>query len=275
METLQDYKKLVKTSKFVGTQPVTFNNKTFNNKTKYFLTNKLDGKRALLYFNNFKAYLITSKLEFTLFKIKVNADLNDTLLDCEYFQNKVFVFDILFFKTKDLRDFNLTTRLNYLSMFNDIYKHKKIKMKKYLHSNICSDFKLLNDTKKYAKNIIDGVIFTPDCNYYQTPLKWKPTELLSIDFKIKKLPNDHLALLTHSGTIFTPKEKKYKNIGTVHAPGNTYKDNEVVEFVFKNNKFVPIRSRPDKINSNYITVIMSNFNTIKNPPKILELLKCN
>ena len=50
-----------------------------------------------------------------------------------------------------------------------------------------------------------------------------------------------------------------------------YKDNSVVEFVFKDDTFVPIRARPDKKNSNGMNVILDNFTEIIRPTDLNKL----
>ena len=77
-----------------------------------------------------------------------------------------------------------------------------IQYKKY-KKNLCLGVK--NLLKKYKKEMVlngkvDGLILTPTGSYYEPPLKWKPVELISIDFKIKK-ENNHFKLLFQNGKI--------------------------------------------------------------------------
>jgi len=282
-QVIKIYKQLFKSSKFIGTQPITFNKNNFNPNIDYYLTHKLDGKRILLFFTCSKVYMINSKMEFTEYtKFKHLYDtklLDNTILDCEYFQNKFYIFDILYFSGKDLRNLKLSERIPYINRVHKLVHHKNLKIKNYLHNNICTDFdKLLLKLQINNKNtFIDGIIFTPNEGYKAVPLKWKPTHLLSIDFKIKKLGDNKIALLTQNGSVFVSKIKKYKDIGIIKLSEQKYKEytsGQVIEFIFRNNKFVPIKTRPDKINSNHISVIISNFKTIINVPNVKKIIGC-
>ncbi len=274
------YIKLFKKKTFVGAQPITFNKDTYSKNVEYFTTYKLDGLRKLLFINQ-TSYLVSSKMEFQTFTLpKASKEYIDTVLDGEYKSNKFYAFDILFYKGQDLRSNTLTERLEFLNNVISVLKSKKVISKEYLSPynglGICKNyFSLLN---KYSKEMetgeVDGIIFTPDTGYTEKSiLKWKPLHLLSIDFKIKKVGNE-LHLLTQNGKIFKPYGK-YKNIGKVilnSEEAKKYNNGEVVEFIFDNGKFVPIRIRKDKTKSNYISVIMSNFKTINSPPNMRKIL---
>jgi hypothetical protein len=260
---MDNYIKLTKTKKFIGIQPITLSNKSFNKNTNYYTTYKLDGKRHLyLSTSSTSGFLITSKLEFIPFKLKVPKD---TILDGELYNNIFYVFDILFYKGVDVRNTNLTCRIYMLQEIKGLilkpYWSPYVNSLKYNFNEINNKYK--NEMK--INGMIDGIIFTPDESYMSKVLKWKPVNLLSIDFKIKKQEPNIFKLLRHNNKIYT------KTIVTKKQFDN-YLDNTVVEFVYKENKFVPIRSRPDKINSNYITVIKDNFYQIKNPVDTDKLL---
>lgn len=275
------YTTLFNKKTFVGAQPITFNKDTFSKNIEYFTTYKLDGLRKLLFITQQENYLISSKMEFQTFTLpKVSKEYNDTVLDGEYKSNKFFAFDILFYKGQDLRSKTLKERLEFLNNVINALKSKKIISKEYLSPynglGVCKNFfSLLN---KYSKEMetgeVDGIIFTPNTGYTEKSiLKWKPLHLLSIDFKINKVGNE-LHLLTQNGKIFKPYNK-YKNIGKVllnHEEAKKYNNGDVVEFIFDNGKFVPIRVRKDKTKSNYISVIMSNFKTIQSPPNMKKIL---
>lgn len=271
------YTKLVKKKTFVGSQPITFNKDTYSKNVEYFTTYKLDGLRKLLLISSTN-YLISSKLEFKIFTLpKASKGFKDTLLDGEYKSNKFFAFDILFYKGQDLRNKTLKERLEFLNNVISDLKSKKVISKEYLtQGSVCTNF--FNLVKKYSKEMetgeVDGIIFTPNTGYTEkTVLKWKPLHLLSIDFKIKKNGNE-LYLLTQNGDVFKPYGK-YRNSGKVilkDTEANKYKDGDIVEFIFENGKFVPIRVRKDKNKSNHISVILSNFKTIQSPPNMKKIL---
>jgi hypothetical protein len=246
--------------RFLGNQPITLSNENFDKKMMYYLTYKLDGKRHL-YQNG---YLITSKLE--KFRFPLNVP-HGTLLDGELYEGKYYAFDILFYKNNDIRKLNFTERLNLLE---NIEKHKDKNwcLKRYwspYDNSIKNNFYEIK--KLYKKDMkiggkVDGVIFTPDTNYYATVLKWKQD--VTIDFKIHKVIPCIFELLLQNGSVYTKVKLTQKQF-------DTYQDNTVVEFMWKK-KFIPIRARPDKINSNYTTVIDSNWKQIETPVNMRSLL---
>ena len=278
---MEAYKALSGQSRFIGNQPVTFDKGTYDKKVNYFLTHKLDGKRHLLFISKTGVYLITSKMEFIRVKLpsKAHQLVPNTILDMELYKNKYYIFDILFSNGIDFRSKKLSERILEIDSVVNKIKSKKIIIKPYLSPYISSTFENFIKLKTlYKKEMetgeVDGIIFTPDSGYKEKVLKWKPLNLLSIDFKVKKLPANTLALLLQNGELFSPKQ--FPNSGIVSVSKIWYskiKDGEVVEFIFKDNRFVPLRIRKDKIKSNYISVILSNFREITHPTDILKILK--
>lgn len=242
--------------RFIGTQVITLSKENYNKHMKYYLTYKLDGQRHL-YQNG---HLITSKLE--KIKFPINGVQFGTLLDGELYKGIYYVFDILFYNGNDIRKLN----------FNERYKIMKgikgITCKEYLCNDTKSDFFYLKNKYKNDMHIggmVDGIIFTPDAPYNVSPLKWKPVNLLSIDFKIHKRPEKTFDLLLQNGKVYTSTIVSKNQF-------NWYNDNTVVEFVYKGDKFIPIRARPDKENSNHLSVIKSNLEQIKTPVNMRSLL---
>lgn len=286
---MDKYKTLTNSFKFIGSQPVTFNKENYNKKLYYFTSYKLDGKRKLLILTNDKKGLMYSqKMEVETFTLPTRPELNNTMLDCEFFKGKVYVFDILFYKGEDVRNKIFNKRLEMLKETNKILKSKRVLLKEYLSpydNTICKNFYTIKNKYKddmVINGTVDGIIFTPDTGYTGfNVLKWKPSTLLTIDFKIKKIKggeNDYkLALLTHKGTVFKPKGNGGNNVGISSVSKeeyNKFNDGDVVEFMFINGEFKPLKIRRDKVNSNYITVIFSNYNTILNPPDMKKILNC-
>jgi hypothetical protein len=271
MDILNMYNGLLK--KFIGVQPITFNNVNYSKTEKYFLTYKLDGLRSLLIIDSHgNSNLVNNKLETYPFKIPIRDTLIDTILDGELLNNKFYVFDILRYSGKDVRKSSMFSRIELLHQLSKILKSRKVTIKKYLSpydKSICENFEKLRksiDPDDYVmidktRLPVDGIIFVSDSEYSKNPLKWKDTKLLTIDFKIKKISSNEIQLLTQSGQIFKPKQRDLKNIGTVKVPSCLYSelnDGEVVEFAFdkKRKTFKVLRKRPDKITSNHIKVIL-------------------
>lgn len=80
-------------------------------------------------------------------------------------------------------------------------------------------------------------------------------------------------MLNQDNTVF---KNKYTNgiINVNKQVYDKYQDNCVLEVIFdkKKRKFKILRDRPDKTNSNYKTVIKSNFDQIINPVNMYKLL---
>lgn len=264
---MESYIKLVKKKKFIGSKPITFTSESYNKKTEYAVTPKLDGLRIFLFFSKNGVYYINSKLEFK--KISpIKSNLSGTLVDGELVNNNFIAFDILYYKNKKLTELPLKKRLEFLD------KLPFIKQKTYLFGNECNNYKSLIKTyKKELKNgKIDGIIFTPLGNYYLPILKWKPSHLLSIDFEIKKI-NGEFILLKSDSLRWMPESDSSK-IKVSKKIYNLYKSGDIIEFIWKNNKFKILRPRPDKTTSNYITVINDNFQQMINPIRVTKVLEC-
>ena len=284
------YTELFKKRYFVGVQPVTIDSDNFNPRIPYFITYKLDGARNLLLFSGNTNYTISSKMEFTPYFLPNKSSLyKNSVIDGEMYKGVFYAFDILFYNGNDLRNTVLTERLVFLKRLVEDIKSKKLILKKYetpyknshsragntpYHSrNTCKNFFAVK--RKFSEFMklggdIDGIILTPDSIYKTTVLKWKPVNLISIDFRINKIDNNRFELLLQNGEIFKPLGE-HKDIGITTVPESiykTYKNNSIAEFIFLNGKFIPIRERPDKTKPNHISVINSNFKQILKPLNI-------
>lgn len=263
-------------AKFPGAQPVTFSEKTFNPKLDYFITYKLDGLRNLLKIEEQGSFLINSKNEKTKIILpKKGSDLlTGTVLDCELYKGKVYVFDILFYKGRDItKNIPFDKRLELLQESVKILNSKKVIAKGYLpNGNIYRIFKDFEDDRKSFPFETDGLIFTPNSSYYQEKsLKWKPSNEITIDFKVLKM-DDGISLLNQSDKPF--KYQKINNkVKLDKKQLSKIKNNTVYEFLLKGGKWVINRHRPDKLKSNHITVILSNLHTILHPPNMVRILK--
>jgi len=269
--------------KIRGVQPLSFNKETFSPNKKYYTTyysSNSERNFLIIRKRSPESIVLNQKMRVYDFELPKKPELTNTVMDCEMFNQKLYAFDILFYKGKDVRDLNFTERLDILkSTLKDI-NSKRISLKKYnspYENTLCNNFYNVIDT--YKKNTklsdrVDGVIFKPDEKYSSHPLRYKPTEITT-NFKIKKLDNNVIGLLSRNNRIFSKKDNK--NIGYVKVSEkkyNFYKNGDVVEFAFKNNQFIPQRRRIDKNISDSSKIIKSNFETILNPPDMRKLLSC-
>ncbi|HEY9703573.1 MAG TPA: hypothetical protein V6C58_14085 [Allocoleopsis sp.] len=268
---MDTYIKFFKTTKFIGVQPITFSRFVYDSNKDYFMTLKLDGLRKILIINDKgKSYFFTSKMDIQRGKYNIK-ELKNSVFDGEYFKGKYYIFDVLVINGIDVRKEIFSNRIKILENI-DTKILGNIKIKKHYYSS--DRLRLFRYLKKKISKNVDGIIFTPNSYYFESPLKWKPTNMLSIDFKIKKLPDNKFYLLTQSGKVFTSKKFKINGIVKVTTKDYLkYPDLSVVEFVYIKRKFIPIRHRRDKINSNHIRVILSNLDAITNPPNMSLLLK--
>lgn len=254
-------------------KPITFSDKTFDESKKYWLSLKLDGERFLLYTSTGKRnFLVSSKGQ----KVSVPETLNSNLdlklglvLDGELYKGVYYAFDILFYDSTDVRGLILEDRVKLLKSVIKTCKGKGLVYKQYYKKDICKDFFALVKKYKFTGKY-DGIIFTPNSDYYSTVLKWKPDA--TIDFKIKKKDGLFL-LLDYDNKRF---RNKYTN-GVLKVSKKEYEkypDNSVLELSFdpKTFKFSILRQRKDKSKSNYKTVIASNFEQIMNPTDVRKLI---
>jgi mRNA (guanine-N7-)-methyltransferase len=133
-------------------------------------------------------------------------------------------------------------------------------------------------SKQYAEDLknekVDGIMFVETEQPYSrnnTHLKWKPVNLLTIDFEVTVLgilENSKYVvdLLDSYGNIYANKVE----IG-VKKFGNTLYSGDIVEFQYLNQKFIPYRIRHDKPKANNIKVIQSNMDQIKYPFNLKQL----
>lgn len=267
---IEEYSSLTKTKKWIGNNPITLAPGKLVNDKEYYITDKLDGIRRLLLFKDSKIYNVSSKLEFRQFKLTKGALLLDgTLLDTEYYKMKYYAFDVLFYNGKDVRDANLLERQEILKKILKKVNSKKLLAKEYRRlecPEVLADIK--SRSKLFKEGELDGLIVVPNSKYSDIVFKWKPSNLLSNDFKVKKT-SDSLLLLVQNGQIFN--FKGYPDIGKVSYMGKDVKDEDVVEFVFENGKFKVLRVRPDKVKSNHISVILDNFKQMTRPAKPQDL----
>lgn len=186
--------------------PYTFAKKDliFLKKYKYTVTDKADGERTFVIFYENEITLLNPKTKEVINKYDNKTGLNGTILDGEYLKdrNEFLSFDILFYGSpnkgyRDLRDFNLNKRLEFLDRVINFYVKKqtdlplKIKSKKFYY-NVYDDSKYIWENKdKLFDYQLDGLIYTPIEQSYtdslidtsQPVFKWKPK--LSIDVRIQ------------------------------------------------------------------------------------------
>ena len=204
----------VKNSIAKSTGNLTYSNLALLLNGKYAVTEKIDGQRALIFLVDNKSYLIDLSNTVTDMGITVDKMYNNTLLDSEFVitpddKCMLAVFDVLVDAGVNLTmDKTLQERLSRIpTKLFDSFKGveiltpvgrkivcKKMFAKQYYfpknQHDLASIIKKINDTKFVYK--LDGIIFTPtDDNYYTgTSLKWKPSQMNTIDFLVRITETD-------------------------------------------------------------------------------------
>lgn len=313
-------------------------NDMINKMQNYYLTDKIDGQRCMIivseYYNNEVDIKIIADKVYLINSFIINNESNTksvTIYDAEMLYtgnlskelqvNKLhlYLFDIIVVENKNISNLPFEKRLDYLKQNEYKILNKDIgSMKTFveLTTNFKNEIKEFYNKKKSYE--IDGLIFTPssristlklhnksihiNSNYKNMMVyKWKPIELLTIDFYIKQKKNsDYILFSGVSSKDFDKYRMSYIDNYKQIIPTNfhnrdffpiqfmpsddplayqfTYNesnkiDGKVGEFSYINNKWKLLRLRNDRDEDiergdyfgNYFKVAESIWNNIKNP----------
>ena len=289
-------------------------------KKTYLMTLKVDGERFLLFLTSQGyLYLIDRSMNFYFFidnngegRLRV-LNMKPFLFDGELIQHpghyEYLIFDTLFYDAKEyiskpyseryaVAKFALSKVLKryFKRATNQIIVTLKTWYRLYtvMLSNDVYDYitkETNKDREKGTKLKADGLIlqpfdtpyvpFGPWNKYNNVQLKWKPSDQLTIDFKIKVISTNEWNLLTKTDQPYMINQEDGDPIPATCIPSELqrekYYDGDVVEFKFKQtgnpngNLFVPVRSRNEK-DANSLGTIKSTMCVI-NDSFTLELLK--
>lgn len=272
-----------------------------------YVTCKADGFRYILYIDENGIYLISppkKKICF-LYKGKIENDMLPVIFDGELIiesdrdiltQEKFiyYPFDIFMFTDKKQKiqtyNFNFSEKLNIIQRYDDIFFHFiTIKLKLFIllpFGNIFDGmYKIFREKEKIDMKgnysfKEDGLIFTPNIvpinkigislsqrKDVKITKKWKPTNKLTIDFKILKIKDEYkLGVTEYFNKKYTTKVFKYDDKEYTINPGN-FKVNSIVEchFDLENYKFIIDRPRRDKAEPSSIKQAKSIMQLIFNP----------
>lgn len=239
-------------------------NKLLPNVIEYTVSPKIDGVRSIIFIHKNITYLVNN--EITVFEYNV-PDSKTYIFDAELFEDpnennkiKLYLFDCMVFADKNIMYSDYKTRLNFAEKIVDggLMKMKPVT---FLNKNWKKSIKTLL-VKKYIYET-DGLIFTPISESYADAIiyKWKPEECMSIDF-IYRDNSLYSGIMNSLAKKLLPKklyddsEKKYipakfyptysicKDIYNLKIKG--IKDNTLVELVWKENKWVLLKTRSDR-----------------------------
>lgn len=259
----------------------------------YSVTNKLNGESVFILFTDIGVYILNDKRVDRISEYK-EVELNGTLLQGEYFKNTIHVFDCIKFKGRDVTREYLPKRLYFCKGSVDrIVKYTvvPISVKNFLYGG--SMKKHIKDIKEYMDKTYpdrednDGMIFTPTNQPYinKDTLKFKFPQLMSIDFGLEKecelKENNGYILCTPTinskeGIVpFDSINGNDKNIKIRIEKHNKTKilSSDIVECIFKNGYFIPIRIRDDKTVPNFLSVAKDVLDDMLHPLELDELIK--
>lgn len=313
------YKKLTGVNYFIGAQPETMQKSTMSllYRNMYSVTDKADGERFFLFINDLGVvYLIDSNVNNILRTEMHSSTFKNCILDGELIRDgnniAFYAFDLVFVNDFDIRgnqEYLLKKRIDtVIEIVNSISKSPGylINVKKYIYHNVFMGSDIILDDIQNKPYMNDGLIYTPVSEPYPKTkkwtslMKWKPSELNTIDFySVKVAPGKwELYVQTNEASVPGPVpqsngkmlfdinaicESKSKREFTTHtttfddniidpSTNETFKSGTVIEFAWDpiQSKFVPHRTRWDKTfnhkkHGNFYTVACSIWNNIHNP----------
>lgn len=274
-----DFINLVGGRRFPGPLPRALTKELFSTrvltKREYSVTDKADGERQLMFISKGRAQLISRKMDITVLDKPMN-NLDNTVLDGEFYNNKFYAFDVLFIKGVDLRNDNLKRRLAQLDKVEGVLK------KKFYFENGDTIYNLCGkvwDGRNKLPYPLDGLIFTPvnEPYYNDKILKWKDEPTIDFYYNGNKLylaggnPTKHMTFEEANSAIskdntISPQLRK----GLLDTPINGPPG--VGEFAWRDNTFKMIRKRPDKEFGNRTPASDEAWEAITKPVTV-EMLK--
>jgi ubiquinone/menaquinone biosynthesis C-methylase UbiE len=203
-------------------------------KKNYSVSEKIDGERRLLLLNGNRGYLIGSDLKLKLF-LHLPFHVNFTLLDGEFYENIMFIFDVLIHSQKNICNEKFIDRE---TIYKDIVKNinlNNLRCKNFRRGEnifeICSE--ILNYKFEYP---LDGLIFTPiNDGYYNDSYKWKPKEYQTIDFLVRKNKDYYL--------LFVGIDREYSKEKGIEIDYSVIKEN-FPDVIIEDN-YLPVLFKPD------------------------------
>jgi hypothetical protein len=180
-------------------------------KGSYYLTDKIDGVRAIMIINNGNAsFLTTGGTALPKVNLTKNAGTDLHMADVEIYGDTIYVIHPIFTNGLNLAMTSFAEALKHITHFENLASN--IKAKKYI---LLKGEDYGKDLLKYHKEIprklyeTDGLILT-EANapsYIKTKnYKWKPIENTTIDFLLRECPKENLGINPY---IVKPKHKLY------------------------------------------------------------------
>jgi SAM-dependent methyltransferase len=185
--------------KQLGVQPIELNKVTFLAEIlptiqNFYLTDKVDGQRAIILVKNGKVNAITDVLE----ELKLPDDkITDTyIFDTERYEDSFYLFDVMVWENESLVEKNFADRFVYFKSAAKLFPFLKTKTFVSLTSpGFGKQIKDHHTAQVSLEYETDGYIFTENSPYNRMrTFKFKPAKKSSVDFLIKKCPEKMLHL---------------------------------------------------------------------------------
>ncbi|MGL5935640.1 MAG: hypothetical protein ACRCZI_08445 [Cetobacterium sp.] len=212
---------------------VNFITNVLPNIDKYYITDKADGIRCFLHITNTTVSYITGNDIIHLNEYFGKFD-DNYVFDCEIINEIFYIFDVILYKSENCSTQEFNERYKKILEFE---KSPKFKIKTFYKLNTANYQKQLIELYKHKSKklpyTIDGVIFTEGSkNYSKTiNLKWKPPNLLTIDFLAIYDKSNNGLILTNG-----MNSKLINNFGINY--NEHYKT--LAKSYFKNEEYIPI-----------------------------------
>lgn len=283
---INKYNKITKQDKFkmIGKQPHSIKLEKLDKDMKYYFSYKYDGMRTLIFVDDLGDCYLIDKLSVSKIETQFYDIFKNTIFDSEYYNDKLYIFDILYYKGNKIEQNIGFEKKMYI--VNELLSINKCNIKNelavlpyYFYENIYDGMTTMINNIDNNKH--DGIVLTPD-NDNSIKLKWKPRELNTIDFKIQIKTNNLAHLYCYNGenrnTLLEYKKNGFDIVSKI-TDENVIKrlNNNVVyecTFNFNNKKFEVLKERKDKFRGNFISVAIDNLENILYPFNI-EVLKAN
>lgn len=266
-------------SYFKGAQPRTLQQYDLDlfDTTPYAATIKVDGVKAYMLIDQGLVFLMDNRTPGCIRVVgqTTNDRANGTVLEGELttdnWKEMFWAFDVLFWQGADVRErstYDLRKRLECLELVNGSLPSGFIRLKPYLfgftrdqmldHANslLCEDYQVKTD----------GLIFVPINEPYskrarwQNLLKWKDD--VTIDFRFR----DQMWWV-NSGPLEIPFKPEHAPDAYIANHVQDIPHGSIVECRWDpaQDRFEPLRLRPDKTYPNFLTVALDNMHAILNP----------
>lgn len=279
--------------KFPGSHPVSFTRDHLSGFSDYLVCEKSDGVRYLLFLpeipnirglNDCQGFLIDRKNTFWRITVSVPASVlkGHSLFDVELVldhgtDRRILVFDTLFVCGVCFMHNNYWERLQ-AAWYNLIYpvRESKIKSKRAIELYLKDFFRpsqidfLWNQICPGLPHKCDGLIFTAVGGEYvvgtnQNIVKWKPTELNTLDFFVKNTNRGVYDLCTLSG-------RNHEKFAEMEV-SEEIKEGSIVECYLEGDKWKIYKVRSDKLTENTTETANRVLKSIKDNVEIEEIIQ--